>query len=240
MPLKFGPSVYPEYAAECGDPSRTKHLGFGNRPGILLINLCDAYLTPSSPLSFPSSTIETAVSAITRLLEAARNRNKSASTQGQERYEVPTFYTQTLYTHSKLQDAGLARLKTKTVTLFHSHDVSNLTSLPSQYPSLHPFPNDILIKKKHPSPFFGTNLASQLTALGVDTLLIAGFTTSKDIRAATVDAMQSGFRAAVIAEASGDHGRETHWANLMDLGAKYGDVVGIQEACDYLQINDSR
>jgi nicotinamidase-related amidase len=85
------------------------------------------------------------------------------------------------------------------------------------------------------SPFFGTNLSTQLIALGVDTLLIGGFTTSGNVRAATLDAMQAGFRAMIVGEACGDRGEETHWANLMDLGAKYGDAVSVEDAIEALR-----
>ena len=45
-----------------------------------------------------------------------------------------------------------------------------------------------MITKQYASAFFGTSLASTLTAMGVDTLLIAGVSTSGCIRATALDA----------------------------------------------------
>jgi len=228
MAPSLDPSFYPEYAAECGDPSRTKRLGFGTRPAILLVDVCDAYCLPSSPLGLAPTKVEAICAAIASLLKAARGLRA-------ETKEIPVLYAQTLYTHPSLRDAGLTVMKMAHASLFHSHNASNLASIPSGYPAIRPQPHDILLKKKYPSPFFGTNLATQLASFGVDTLIIAGFTTSGSVRAATLDAMQSGFRAMVVAEACGDRGKETHWANLMDMGAKYGDVVSVEEANDNLR-----
>ena len=41
-----------------------------------------------------------------------------------------------------------------------------------------PGPRDIVIKKRKPSGFFGTNLASYLTLLGCDSVIVVGTTTS--------------------------------------------------------------
>lgn len=218
-------SIYPEYAAECGDPSRTKILGFGQRPALLLIDVCEAYYSERSALKLPEEMLERSTAAIESLLIAARYSSKP----------VPVIYTQTCYTHPKLQDAGLAALKFKHAHLFSVHNEENFIAAPKRYPAIAARPNDMILRKKYPSPFFGTNFSAQLAALGVDTLVIAGFTTSTNVRAAALDAMQSGFRPIIAAEACGDRAHETHWANLMDLGAKYGDVVKVKEACLQLQ-----
>ena len=49
---------------------------------------------------------------------------------------------------------------------------------------------DLLLEKQYSSSFFGTHLQSTLTGMGVDSLLICGFSTSGCVRATTVDAMQ--------------------------------------------------
>jgi hypothetical protein len=51
-----------------------------------------------------------------------------------------------------------------------------------------PGPRDIVIKKQKPSGFFATNLASYLTLLGCDSVIVAGTTTSGCVRATVVDA----------------------------------------------------
>ena len=84
-----------------------------------------------------------------------------------------------------------------------------------------------MITKQYASAFFGTTLASTLTALGVDTLLIAGVSTSGCIRATALDACQHGFIPLVVRDAVGDRHPAPHEANLFDLQAKYAEVVSL-------------
>ena len=99
---------------------------------------------------------------------------------------------------------------------------------------LQPLPNEIVWSKKAASAFFGTALAATLTACGVDTVIIAGCTTSGCVRASAVDACSYGFRTIVVREAVGDRLPEPHEANLLDIDSKYGDVVSLEEALSHL------
>lgn len=101
-------------------------------------------------------------------------------------------------------------------------------------PSLGRLPEEPVIAKKYASSFFGTDLLSRLNSLRVDTLLIAGCTTSGCVRATAVDAVQNGFRPMVVREAVGDRSQAAHDQSLFDLNAKYADVVGVEDALGYL------
>jgi nicotinamidase-related amidase len=90
-------------------------------------------------------------------------------------------------------------------------------------------PCETLIVKKYPSAFFGTPLVSHLVAAGVDTLIVTGATTSGCVRATVVDSLQYGFRTIVPEECVGDRAEAPHRANLFDMGAKYADVLPIEE-----------
>ena len=94
---------------------------------------------------------------------------------------------------------------------------------------------DIIVTKQYASCFFGTTLAATLSALGVDTLLITGVSTSGCVRATAVDCCQSGFRPIVVREAVGDRHEGPHEANLFDINAKYGDVVTETDALSYIR-----
>jgi len=96
-------------------------------------------------------------------------------------------------------------------------------------------PDEHLIVKHYASAFFGTSLASFLTAQGVDTLIVTGATTSGCVRATVVDALQHGFRAIVPRQCVGDRLALAHEANLFDIHAKYGDVVDAREVLAYLE-----
>jgi len=74
-----------------------------------------------------------------------------------------------------------------------------------------------------------------LTAARVDTVLIAGVSTSGCVRATAVDACQHGFVPWVVRDAVGDRHAAPHEANLFDLQAKYAEVVSLTEAVAYLR-----
>jgi nicotinamidase-related amidase len=96
-------------------------------------------------------------------------------------------------------------------------------------------PTDSLLVKKYASCFFGTDLVPRLLNQRVDTLIIAGCTTSGCVRATAVDAVQNGFRPVVVREAVGDRSQAAHDQSLFDLNAKYADVVGLDEALQYMK-----
>src|SRR5205085_10586746 len=87
--------------------------------------------------------------------------------------------------------------------------------------------------KKFPSAFFETDLQDRLQALGVDTIVLAGCTTSVCVRATAVDAMQRNFHTLVAAEAVGDLDAALHAVHLRDLDARYADVMPVDNLLDY-------
>ena len=93
-----------------------------------------------------------------------------------------------------------------------------------------PLANEVVITKQYASAFFGSSLAPMLHAQGIDTVVLAGCSTSGCIRATAVDAVQHGFRTIVVRECVGDRHPAPHEANLFDIDSKYGDVVSKQEA----------
>lgn len=100
---------------------------------------------------------------------------------------------------------------------------------------LAPRAEDILVPKKHPSAFFATSLASHLIDLGVDTLVVAGCTTSGCIRASVVDAFSYNFRVVVPEECVYDRSRVSHAVNLFDMAEKYADVAPVSGIIARLQ-----
>jgi len=96
-----------------------------------------------------------------------------------------------------------------------------------------PLPRDIVIRKLKPSGFFGTNLEAFLTLLGVDSVVVAGTTTSGCVRATVIDAFSHNYRVAVVEDACFDRAEASHAINLCDLQAKYADVVGSDAVTDF-------
>lgn len=99
---------------------------------------------------------------------------------------------------------------------------------------LAPQPGELIIRKPGPSAFFGTALLPYLIQRGVDTLLVAGCTTSGCVRATTVDAATLGFRVGVVEEGVFDRFEISHDVALFDLNAKYADVMSLDQIEGYL------
>lgn len=100
-----------------------------------------------------------------------------------------------------------------------------------------PFPDELVpradeyvLSKPKPSAFFQAPLALYLIRNGIDTLILAGTTTSGCIRATAVDASAYNFKVFVVEDACFDRSRFAHAANLFDIQMKYGDVICADEA----------
>ena len=96
-----------------------------------------------------------------------------------------------------------------------------------------PMPQDIVIRKQKPSGFFGSNLASYLTLLGCDSLVVTGTTTSGCVRATVVDAFSLNYRVILAEEGCFDRSEASHAVSLCDMHAKYADVVSTAEVLAY-------
>ena len=189
-------------------------LGFGERPALLLVDFVQAYFDPDCDLY---ANVDEALQSALRVLEAAR----AAS--------IPIIFTRVMY-QAKGLDGGVFFKKAK--PLRHFLEGSPLGNWPT---GLSPGENEIVLTKQYPSAFFGTSLASTLTAANVDSVILTGLTTSGCIRATCVDACSHGFLPLVVEQACGDRHSAPHQANLFDMNAKYADVVQEAEILQYLQ-----
>ncbi len=198
-----------------GETGFNKRLGFGKKPALLLIDLTEAYFREGSPLYHPR--FQSALEGSLRLRQAAHNAG------------VPVILTRVEFKRGGI-DGGMFFLKSK-LPLLCFEEGNPLGDFPL---SLVVEPRDIIVTKKHASSFFGTHLAAMLTAMGVDTLLMGGVSTSGCVRATAVDTSAYGFRPMVIREAVEDRHPGPHEANLYDINAKYGDVVTEAETLSYI------
>lgn len=104
---------------------------------------------------------------------------------------------------------------------------------------LAPLPGDTVIQKRGPSAFFGTPLVSWLNELDVDTLVVTGTTTSGCVRASVVDAAANNYYVGVVEECCFDRFDISHRVSLMDMHAKYGQVITLDRAQEYLRSADA-
>lgn len=189
-------------------------MGWGARPLLLVIDMTRAFTEPGRPLGSDTSAL---TDQVNRLLGAAR------------RGGVPVMFTRVAYDRPDLSDAGLwAR---KIGRLDDLVDGSDGVTLDSRLDAL---PADPILTKKYASCFFGTDLASRLVSAGIDTLVIAGLSTSGCVRATVVDAIQIGFRPIVAGDAVGDRWDDAHRQALADMAAKYADVETTEVICETL------
>jgi maleamate amidohydrolase len=189
-------------------------VGFGQRPALLVIDMIRAFTDLRSPLA---SNLDTQMDAIQQLLGVARD------------HDIPIIFSTVAY-DSELQEAGIwiRKIPSNSWLVEGSEWVELDERLGRRS-------REMVLVKKYASCFFGTDLAARLVTRQVDTLIIAGCTTSGCVRASAVDACSFGLHTIVVQEAVGDRAELPHIANLFDIDAKYGDVVGLDEALSYVQ-----
>lgn len=189
------------------------HVGFGKSPAVLVVDATVGFTDPASPLG---GGFDDEVAAMRRLLDAARAA------------DLPIVFTTVVY-DGGVAEAGVFALKVPSLETLQRG--SRWVELDAR---LGRASTEVLLEKKFASSFFGTHLASYLSFKHVDTLIVTGFTTSGCVRASVVDALQHGLRVIVPRECVGDRAPEPHKANLIDIEAKYGDVLPLQVVLDAL------
>jgi nicotinamidase-related amidase len=97
-----------------------------------------------------------------------------------------------------------------------------------------PIEGELVIRKTGPSAFFGTPLVGFLIRAGVDTLIVAGESTSGCVRATVVDGASSRFSVIVAEDCVFDRDEAPHAINLFDMDQKYADVLPLDEVLRYI------
>ncbi|WP_083884048.1 isochorismatase family protein [Nocardia higoensis] len=195
------------------------HAGFGgalepgSRPALVLVDPARAYIDPECSLY---AGVEDSVEAMRTLLEAVRAAG------------FPVVVTE-VRLRADGADAGVFFRKAPSLRAFCEG-----SPFAEFIDGLAPAADELRLTKKYPSAYFGTTLASYLSAAGIDTVLIAGLSTSGCVRATALDTMQHGFVPIVVADAVGDRDPVVHAANLFDISQKMGEVWDLARALEYL------
>ena len=186
-----------------------RRIGFGVRPAVLVIDMTRGFTEPGRPLG---SDVSAVIAPVNAIIAAARDKG----------HEV--IFSAIVYSEPGNRDAGLWRLK-----VGGQDDLREGTSGVEIDPRLDRRAGDGHLVKKYASCFFGTDLASRLSARRIDTLILAGCSTSGCVRATAVDAIQHGFRPIVPREAVCDRWSVAHEQALLEMDAKYADVMSISD-----------
>ena len=189
-------------------------LGFGGKPALILIDFCYGCTDPDMPIGFDQSE---AINNSRLVLEAARKK------------KIPVIFLTVGYEEGGIDGGTFVE---KIPALKSQRMGTRAAEIDER---LMPHPGEPVILKKYPSGFFGTNLHSLLTTLGVDTTLLVGNSTSGCVRATAIDAISSGFRNMVLPECVADRDQQVHENNLFDIGAKYADLVSVEEVTAYIE-----
>ena len=188
--------------------------GVGVAPALLVVDMTYAFVDDRFPLGY-GKTGWPCVAAIRPLLDLARRRG------------LPIFFSGGLPVRNPAE-RGLWK--------------SSGRPLPAGLPDpnaiveeLEPLPHETVIRKRRPSAFFGTELASLLTFHRIDTIVLTGMVTSGCVRATAVDAFSHNFRVIVPEECVADRVQTSHAVALFDIHMKYGDVVPLAEVTTALE-----
>jgi nicotinamidase-related amidase len=186
-------------------------VGCGRRPALVVIDLARFWLDARQQIG---SNLDTVVEAACLVLKAARAAG------------VPIFFT--TYAHDPASPPNPQHQKLR---LELPADTSELFALD---PRLGRRAMEKVIRKPYASAFKGTNFHEMLTALGVDTLIVTGISTSHCVYATCRDACDS-FRVIVVRQAVGERCELLHAVNLLDIDLDLGDVMPLADVVGYLE-----
>ncbi len=199
--------------------------GFGQRPALLVVDVSYAFcgdkdepITESVKRWRNSCGADAwkALPVMARVIAAARGKN------------VPVIYTTGAVANNK--DWGSWALKnSRTSDSLLQNGLDGYEIMPQVKPN----PGEVVLRKLKPSAFYGTPLISYLHQSQIDTLVLAGTTTSGCVRATVVDGFSLNYRMSVIEDCVFDRFQASHAINLFDMHAKYADVVNSENAISY-------
>lgn len=89
--------------------------------------------------------------------------------------------------------------------------------------------HDIVITKKRPSAFFGTDLDFVLRGLAVEVLIVAGTSTNWAVESTVRDADSLDYRVVIPREATGARLGEMHEPSLRSMGTRFAKVSSLAD-----------
>ena len=187
--------------------------GLGDRIALVLVDFTEGFVDPAC---FGGGNIADAVQHTRGLLDLARDLG------------WPIAHTRVVYAEDGADAGAFAR---KVPGLLKLTERSTLSQI---VPSLAPRPGELVIRKTQPSAFFETGFAAWLAWRRVDTLVVAGCTTSGCVRATVVDAVSHNLRTIVPSDCVGDRAIGPHRASLFDMEQKYADILDVRLLRDML------
>jgi maleamate amidohydrolase len=191
-----------------------RRLRLGTMPAVVIVDFEYGFTDPGYALG---SDLSDEVAATRELLDVARE------------LDIPVLFTIIAFAPG-LNDLGIWREKAPAL-----EDLVEGTRATTIDERLARAEDEPVVVKKGPSGLFGTPLASMLIERRTDTVVLCGATTSGCVRATAVDLLSSGFRTVIPRQCVGDRVQAAHESSLIDLDAKYCEVMETNAVVKYLQ-----
>jgi maleamate amidohydrolase len=189
-------------------------VGLGKHPAVLVVDLVAGFTDPAYP---PGTDLAAVVASTRLLLDQARAGG------------LPVIFTTIAFAADGIEGRVWRQKMPALECLAAGSDAVRVDA------RLGRRADEPLVVKRGASAFGGTGLTAMLVALGADSLVVTGATTSGCVRATVVDACMAGYRTVVPAECVGDRHAGAHAANLFDMQAKYADVRTIGQTSRLLE-----
>jgi nicotinamidase-related amidase len=106
------------------------------------------------------------------------------------------------------------------------HNDSSSTAV---HDRLAPEPDDIVVRKVRVGAFSTTDLDAQLRERGIDTLILAGISTSGVVLSTVRDASDRDYRVLVVADATADPDPDVHAFLIERIFPRQADVITVSE-----------
>ncbi|XID91873.1 isochorismatase family protein [Paenibacillaceae bacterium WGS1546] len=189
-------------------------LGSGTRPAVLVRDLTQAFTDPNSKLSIE---LKGQIEAVAQLVRTANEMR------------VPVVFTKTIYD----PECRFSQLWGRKFPYLQVLEPGGAWG--EIHEELSRLRYDLVHETAYVNDFHHSPVEELLRREGTDTVILAGATTSGSIRATAVEAFQKEFHVMIPEEAVGDRSDAIQNFTLLDLNARYADVVSMSETLTYLK-----
>lgn len=197
---------------------------WGETPAVLVVDVTRKRADPSLDTAM-SRIVETA-ERIADLLAAARER------------DVPVFFSRggkSYYTSSGADVTDDERGGWAKQNPIREESPAAARRALELAPQLAPRDDETVVTKRTPSAFFESPLASDLDALGVDTLVVTGIMTSCCVRASVTDAFAHDYHVVIPEGCVADRRPAAGAFHVAEMGEKFADVEPFESVTAYLE-----
>ncbi|SMQ81520.1 Nicotinamidase-related amidase [Bacillus sp. OV166] len=182
--------------------------GFGIKPALLIRDLTIAFTESHSQLSIK---MDNQIAATQQLIEEALTD------------KIPIIFSKTIYeSENKVSRLWCEKFPSLQI-------LDRESTWVNLHPDLADYPYDMVNATVYISTLYDNQVDDYLQKREIDTVILAGTTTSGSIRATAVDALQRGYRVIIPKEAVGDRNQTLQNSTLVDLNARYADVMNLEK-----------